>query len=332
MPYLDRITVEIIPDQNAELLRLEAGQIDLMNSEVAPEAYAAVRRAADERRMTLLDLGVSLQADSLWFNLKPGAFAGDPRAAWLQRDELRRAISMAVDRKLFADTVFLGAGEPAYGPLTPANKKWYWAGTPTTPHDPVAAKALLATIGLSDRDGDGVLEDSRGAPARFTLITQKGRPRLERAVAVVRDELKKIGVIVDVVMLDGNAVIARIGSGMYDAVYFVPLPTDTDPALTPDFWFSSGSAHFWNIAEPTPATDWERRIDDLMARQVASPDPSERKRLFDEVQQIFAEHAPVVYFVAPRIFIGVSARLTNVTPAVYLMPVLWAADTVAVAR
>ena len=94
----------------------------MMTSEIAPEAYAPLKRAADRGRVKLLDLGVSRNADGLWFNLKPGALADDPRAAWLQRDELRRAISMAVDRKLFADTVFFGAGVPVYGPETPANK------------------------------------------------------------------------------------------------------------------------------------------------------------------------------------------------------------------
>ena len=41
-----------------------------------------------------------------------------------------------------------------------------------------------------------------------------------------------------------------------------------------------------------------------MARQIASPDEAERKRLFNEVQKIFAEHLPIVYFVAPRIFVA----------------------------
>ena len=116
LPYLDRVVVEIIPDQSAELLGLESGQLDMMTSEISPEAYAPLKRAADEGRVKLLDLGVSRNADGFWFNLRPGAFGEDPRAAWLQRDELRRAISMAVDRKLFADTVFFGAGVPVYGP------------------------------------------------------------------------------------------------------------------------------------------------------------------------------------------------------------------------
>ncbi len=72
------------------------------------------------------------------------------------------------------------------------------------------------------------------------------------------------------------------------------------------------------------------RIDELMTRQIASLDEAERKRLFDEVQQIFAEHAPVLYFAAPRIFVASSSRVTNATPALTLSPLLWSPDTLAV--
>ena len=330
LPYLDRLVVEVVPDQSAELLRLESGQLDMMTSEISPDAYAPLKRAADQGRVKLLDLGVSHNADGLWFNLKPGAFAGDARGGWLQRDELRRAISMAVNRKVFADTVFLGAGVPVFGAETPANRKWYWAGIPATPHDPAGARQLLATIGLRDRNGDGALEDGSDRPARFTLLTQQGRPNLERAAAVIRDELKKIGLAVDVVTLEGATVIDRFLNARYDAVYFNADKTDLDPGTNPDFWFSSGSAHPWNLEQKTPATDWERRIDELMARQVASADDNERKRLYDEVQKIFYEHLPIVYFVAPRIYAAHSARVFNLTPSESRPQLLWRPELVAV--
>jgi peptide/nickel transport system substrate-binding protein len=313
------------------MLRLASGQIDASSSEIAPDAYASLRRAAEAGTVTLHDLGVGLNANSLWFNLKPGAFAGDPRAAWLQRDELRQAIALAVDRQLFADTVYLGAAVPVYGPITPANHAWYWDGLPPTPHDPAAARQKLAAIGLVDRDGDGMLEDGDGRPARFTLLTQKGRSDLERACAVIRDELAKIGLIVDVAALEFSAVVDRFANtGRYEAVYFTALATDTDPALNPDFWFSFGSAHLWNMAQKSPATAWERRIDQLMAEQIASADASERRRLFNEVQQIFAEHAPVLYFAAPRVYVATSSRVVNLTPAVLRPQTLWEPDTIAV--
>ena len=330
LPYLDRLVVDVIPDQSAELLRLESGQLDMMTSDISPDAYAPLKRAADAGRVKLLDLGVSRNADGLWINLKPGAFAGDPRAAWLQRDELRRAISMAVDRQAFADTVFLGAGVPVYGAETPANKVWYWTGTPQTPHAPAAARQLLATIGLTDRDGDGTLEDAAGHPAQFTLITQKGRASLERAATVIREEMKKIGVVVDVVTLDSSQVVQRFLAGHYDAVYYNATKTDVDPGTNQDFWLSSGSAHPWNVEQKTPATAWERQIDELMVRQIASRDEAERKRLYDEVQKIFCEHLPMVFFVAPRVYAASSARVLNVTPSDARPQLLWRPEVVAV--
>ena len=329
LPYLDRVVLDVVPDEATELLRLEAGQSDMTISQLPAEDYAPLKRAADAGRVKLYDLGPALYPDFLLINLKPGAFAGDPRAAWLQRDELRRAISLAVDRKVFADTVFLGAGVPVFGPVSPANKKWYWEGTPTIPYDPQQAKALLASIGLTDR-GDGVLRDKSGAAARFTVVTQKGRPSFERGVGVVRDELKKIGLTVDVAALEGNAVIQQILSGKFDAMYFNAFPSDSDPALTPDFWVSSGSAHLWNLQQKTPATEWEKQIDAQMRTLSVSTDAAERKRAFDEVQRIFVEHQPAIYFVAARIFVGSSTRVGNVTPAVSRPQLLWSPDDIKV--
>ena len=330
LPYLDRITIETIPDQNTELLRLEAGQLDVPASEIAPEAYATVKRAADAGRVRLVDLGVGYNAGALWFNLKPGAFAADPRASWLQSDKLRRAISFAVDRQAFADSVFLGAAVPIYGPETSANKEWYWPEVPKTPFDPAQSKQLLASLGLTDRNGDGTLEDVRSQPVRFTLLTQKGRPELERGGIVIRDALKKIGITVDLVTVDANAVIQGFLSGQYEAVYFSVDKTSFDPALNPDFWFSFGTAHVWNMQQPSPATAWEQQIDQLMGRQAEAADVADRRRLYNEVQKIFAEHLPMIYFAAPRVYLATSSRLVNARPAVTRPQVLWAADMLAV--
>jgi peptide/nickel transport system substrate-binding protein len=333
LPYLDRVTIEIIPEQDSEVLRLDAGRLDMTATELRAEDYTPLKRAADAGRLRILDLGVGFDADNLWFNLKPGGLGpGDTRASWLQSDALRRAISLAVDRELFANTVFLGAGVPIYGPISAANKKWH-ADLPPVPHDAARARKELESVGLADRDGDGLLEDAGNRPARFAVITQKGNTTLERGAAVIRDELKKIGLTVDVVALDGNAVINSFLSGKYEAVYFRITTTDTDPAINMDLWLSSGSSHIWNPEQKAPGTDWERDIDGLMRRQMATFDEAERKRLFDEVQKIFADHLPTIQFVAPRVYVAVSTHVTvaSLTPTAFSRPqLLWMPDTIAV--
>ena len=121
------------------------------------------------------------------------------------------------------------------------------------------ARVLLAGLGLRDANGDGMLEDAAGAPARFSLITQKGNTALEKGAAFIRDELKKVGLAVDVVPLEVGALVDRMTKGDYDAIYFRFLTIDTDPAMNLDFWLSSGGAHVWNMEQPQPATPWEKQ-------------------------------------------------------------------------
>jgi peptide/nickel transport system substrate-binding protein len=329
LPVLDRITLEIVPDQNAEILALESGQIDFTQTEIRPEDYATLKRAAEQKKVSLVDLGVGLDADTFWLNLRPNR----PRVLqhpWLLRPELRRAISHAVDRRAFADTVFLGAAVPVYGPITPGNPRWYSPDLPRFEYDPAAARRLLAGLGLNDRDRDGMLRDRTGAKAEFTIVTQRGNTALERGAAFVAQELKKVGLSAEVAPLDVGALIDRIERGDYDAVYYRFLTTDLDPALNIDLWISSGSAHIWNPSQARPATEWEREIDDLMKRQVASLDLTQRKALFDRVQRIVADELPMIQFAAPKITLATGTRVVGATPALLRPSILWNPDTLSV--
>lgn len=330
LPYLDRVVVEIVPDQQAEVLRLDAGAVDLISSEIRAEDYAPLRRAAERGAIRLVDLGVGIDADFLWFNLTPAAVRRAP--PWRTRAEFRRAIAHAVDREALANTVYLGLAVPVFGPVTPGNHRWYWAEAPQYPFDPARARRLFAEVGLEDRNGDGVLEDARGAPARFTVLTQKGHTVRERAMALIREDLRRVGLAVDVVPLEFGTLVGLITKGEYEAAYLGTRASDTDPASHLDFWMSAGALHFWNPAQRRAATEWERRIDELMLRQIAAERLEERQRLFREVQRIFGEELPALYFVAPRVIIATSSRVGNVRPVLVAPQVLWNVDELTVAR
>jgi peptide/nickel transport system substrate-binding protein len=330
LPLLDRVVVEIVPDQNAEMIRLQSGAIDFTHSELRPEDYVPVRRGEEQGTLKLVELGVSTDADAFWFCLKPDAKRADPRFAFVQRREFRQALSHAVDREEFAQTVFLGEAVPIWGPVTPGNRDWFEPDLPRYAFSPERARELLRGIGLEDRDGNGVVEDARGTEARFTVITQRGIGWYERGLMVLREQAAKAGIAIDIAPLEFGAMIERVVACNYDAVYMRLLSSDLDPAGNLDFWLSSGSFHVWNIGQQAPATDWERRIDTLMAEQSASLDPARRSQIFDEVQRLVAENLPVLFFAAPRMSAGHSARLTGVVPSILRPQLLWTADTLGV--
>jgi len=328
LPYLDRLTIEIIPDQNAEALRLESGATDLMsNADIRSDDYARFKRLADQGRLKLLDAGVGLDPNVLWFNLKPPP-SKDVKP-WLRRTEFRQAVSFGVDRQAIANTVYLGAAVPVFGPITPRHGPWYSTDIPGYAYDPAKARRLLAATGLTDRDGDGQLEDAAGAPVRFSVLVQKDATIRERTVALLQEQLRALGISLDVVGLDLGSIGKRWFGGDYDSIFHGFQASATDPAMNLDFWLSSGNSHFWNPGQTKPGTPWEARIDDLMRQQVQTQDQAERQRVFVEVQRVFGEHVPALYFVAPKVTIALSPRVVNPTPVPQIPQLLWSADTLA---
>ena len=219
--------------------------------------------------------------------------------------------------------MFLGAAEPVYGPITSGNKTWYSPSAPTFAHDPAKARALLAGIGLTDRNGDGMLDDAKGRPVRFSIITQASHIR-ERTATMLQEQLRLAGIAIDVVALDPGSLRGRFGAGDYESIYYGFQASALDPAMNLDLWLSGGSAHVWNLGAPEP---WEKAIDALMQRQIAAPSLAERQQLLRQAEKIFADNQPQIYFVAPKVTVAVSRRVGGAVPVLLEPKILWNAES-----
>jgi peptide/nickel transport system substrate-binding protein len=324
LPYLDRLVMEFVAGgQDPEILRVESGAVDFMTqADVRPEDIAALRRLRDQGALQLVEVGVSVDPTCLWFNLTPGNAAVKAKP-YLERPEFRRAVSLAVDRDAIVKTVFLGAAVPAPGPVTPGNRTWYSPGGPGAEHDAAKAKALLAGLGFSDRNGDGMLDDAKGQPVKFSILVQRGTVR-ERTVTMVQEQLRQIGIGVDVVGLDVPSLFGRFGAGDYESIYHGFQASAFDPAMNLDFWLSGGSAHVWNLGAPAL---WEKAMDAVMQQQVAAGTLAERQRLLRDAEKIFADNLPQIHFVAPKVTVALGRRVGGAVPVLLDPKVLWNADS-----
>ncbi|HYE87827.1 MAG TPA: ABC transporter substrate-binding protein, partial [Vicinamibacterales bacterium] len=323
LPYLDQVILEVVPDMNAELVRLQSGQLDTLQQQLRPEDLGTLRPLEQQGKLRVIEVGVGPDADAFFFNLRSAYWHKDPRREWITRKEFRQAISHAIDREMYANTVYLGSGVPVWGPITSGNQKWFSPNVPRYSYSTERAKEILAGIGLTNRDADEWLEDAAGTEAQFSVIAFRGNTSVEKGAALLRDELKKIGIRVDVAALEAGTVIERMFKGDFESIFFVTANTSLDPAMNADFWLSTGSAHFWNMPQKSPATEWEKQIDDLMVTVMTNVDQVERKKAFDQIQKIFAEHLPAMYFVAPRLYMGVSSRVGGIRPAILRPQLLW---------
>ena len=325
LPYLDEIEIPIITEQNTELLRLQAGESDLLQDMARPEDLAMLRDAEAAGKVQLVNAGTSLDVSTFWFNLKDGAKATADKP-WLGDETFRRALSHAINRQAIVDTVHLGAATVVYGPITPGHGDWYVPDMGATPFDVARALALLNSIGLVDSDNDGVLNDTANRPVEFSLLTQRGHTERERTSEMVKEQLRQVGIVVNVARLEPPSLGERIGNGDYEAVYYGVRTTSTDPAHSGAFWNSSGGMHFWNPRQATPSSPWEARIDELMQQQSTTMDRAERRRLFTEMQQQLADHLPALWFAAQQVTVPISWRVGGATPSVIVPLVLWNAE------
>jgi peptide/nickel transport system substrate-binding protein len=247
-------------------------------------------------------------------NAKTGKPYVDPvKLKWFRNVKFRQACSYAIDRDAIVNSVYSGRALPAYGFITPGNKKWYNPNTQKYPHDLARARALLQEIGIADRNGDGILEDADGHPVEFVLNTNTGNDARQKVAVLIQSDLQKLGMKVICQPVEFNTLVSKIDDTYdYDCVLLGLAGGGTDPSSNMNVLKSSGFTHQWFPRQKTPSTPWEARLDELMDAQMKTLDYPTRKKYFDEVQQILAEEVPMIYTVTPYYYAAIRSDVGNV--------------------
>lgn len=321
LPYFDNVVYTVVPDMNTMSLRFLAGECDA-DDFIYPYEYDRFKTEAAKGRFHLLEPGIGLETAFFWFNQntnmnpKTGKPVVDPmKLKWFRDTKFRQAMSYAIDRDAVIRSVYSGRAVPNYGYVTPGDKKWYDSNTRQYPHDPDKARALLKEIGMQDRDGDGILEDSEGHKVEFVLNTNVGNGAREKSAVLIKADLEKIGVRVIFQPIEFNTLVQKIDDTYeYECVLLSLGGGGADPSSHMNVLKSEGYTHQWFPRQKTPATDWEARIDHLMNEQNKTLDESARKTMFNEVQEILAEQVPMIFTVTPYYYCALRSDIANARP------------------
>ena len=335
LPYLDELVFRVAKDQDVAGQMFRAGELDGLDN-VKAEDYKQYADEQKEKGFVLYDTGPSFNTSFFWFNLnrvrksEKGKKVGDPKVgtwkfALFSNRDFRRAVSMAVDRDAIIHGPYYGYGVKGWSIMTSGNERWYDSTITAPEFDPEGAKNLLDQLGLKDRNGDGVREDAAGHPVAFTLI-YNGDNKLRGAIAtLLQDDLAKVGIKVTPAGLDFNTMVANIRSVFdYDAcLQGLGSAVPSDPGMGPNFWKSSGLTHYWDVAQPKPATPAEARIDAAFQSSLTTTDLAERKRAFHDMSQLMNDECFVIWLPTQLIRIPVRERFGNVHPSPMPPRILW---------
>src|SRR5439155_1155269 len=204
-----------------------------------------------------------------------------------------------------------------YDFISAENQKWNNPNIPRYGYDLTKARALLAEIGIQDRNGDGVLEDADGNPIEISFSSNTGNPARERAAVMIAEDLKKLGVKLVYQPTDFKALVEKVNLTFdYECALMGLGGGGVDPASQINVLKSSEELHQWFPFQKTPATEWEAGIDKLMDAQMRTLDFTQRKKDFDKVQAILADELPMIYTVSPFTCAAIRSDVGNVRPSV----------------
>jgi peptide/nickel transport system substrate-binding protein len=166
--------------------------------------------------------------------------------------------------------------------------------------------------------------DSDAKPVEFSILTSSSSADRTKMATLIQDDLKQIGMRVQVVPLEFRSLIDRVTQTKeYEACVLGLVSFDADPTADLNFWLSSGGTHLWNPSQAHPATAWEGEIDKMMEQQLAAPSYEQRKKSFDRAQEILADNQPMVFLASPDILVGAKSSIGNFHATVLEPYVLW---------
>jgi peptide/nickel transport system substrate-binding protein len=290
LPYLSEVTFLFVANEDAEILRFEGGDTDLLDR-MGADNFAVLSRERN-RGVQLQDLGPSLDYNFLLFNLNTQITSPSKellrKQEWFRDVKFRQAISAAIDREAMARIIYHGRATPILTHVTPANRLWMNSSLQRPARSAERAHELLRSAGFGWRS-DGRLVDRNGAAVEFSILTSASNSQRTQMATMIQQDLQEIGIHVQVAALEFHSVLDRVfQTHDYEAAVMALGTGDIDPNAQMNVWLSSGDDHLWNLGNKQPSTPWEAEIDRLMEQQMSTVHFAERKNLYDRVQEIEA--------------------------------------------
>ncbi len=217
---------------------------------------------------------------------------------------VRRALGMCIDLPSIINNVYHGTARAMNGPFTP--DEWaYNPAIPVLPFDPAAARRLLNDAGWFDPKNTGILERD-GKPFRFDMYVFAGSASGLTFAQLFQEELKKIGVIMNVVTLEPALMIQRVLAGNYEAAY-MGWDLDPDPDQFVVFDSKSFPPHGQNfVFYSNPVAD------QLIESGLTELDSSKRVKIYQQLNEVLAADQPYTWTIQVSVKWAISKRVKGV--------------------
>jgi len=291
-PYFDKVVLAIIPNQATEIDGMLSGQLDFLPDSELPTANVKQLNSAPCCRSVLVHDTPSIAL--LFTNTARPPF---------NNLKVRQAVYMALDRNYIVQAGFSGYGAPAIGPIPQTYSQLYDPSAnfmTRYPYNTSAAGSMLNAAGYPVKNG-----------TRFT-ITFAYSDAVEGATqvaAIVKAELAKVNINVNLVAEDLNTWAARTYTARNFDLSYITYTSQNDPAI------GIARTYFCNkdrsILYTNPTGFCNAQVDAYFTAAASATTPSAREADYAKVTAILQDQLPVYPLVFRAAFVAVSKKVMN---------------------
>lgn len=322
LPYIDTYVILIVGDLNNELLKFEAGEIDVIS--VRGKDLSRFKAKEKESAYKLYNLGPNTGTMFLAFNLnsrknKDGNYYVEPKKQkWFNDLNFRTAIDYAIDRDAMVSNVANGVAEPLF--TAESLSSIFLNKNLANGHkrDLSYAKSLLEESGFY-LDNNGILHDKDGNIVEFDLYTNAGQTEREACGVMVKEDLSELGIKVNFKPIEFNSLVSKMmTTSDWDMVLMGLTGSPLEPHSGKNVWYSNGHLHLFNMRFNGDSDDvilpWEKELDEIIEQGALELDFDKRKAIYDKYQQIVYDERPIIYLYSPLTITAVRNKIKNLHP------------------
>lgn len=281
VPYADTVEYQVLPDPTARISGLQSGDVDIATLSSPTDV-----QGAESAGLTVLKQS-GFNYYTILMNLK------DPV---LRDSKVRRAISMAIDRRSINQVVSNGKNEPMAGFLTP-NHPFFRHDADWPAYDQKAARRLVKEFKAESGRKKIALE-----------MTLPGISEMSRSAAVVQQMLADVGIDMTYKTVAPTTMVAAAASDNWQ-LQLRDSGVQPETFMRMDTRFNSKSpANLVGAADPG--------LDRLFARAKLAKSQEEREALIRQIQVELNAWLPEIPLVTTTSAMAVGSRVTHF-PGVY---------------
>ena len=302
LPYVDKLVFLIVKNPETALAMFESGQIDWFT--ISPGDYPYLKQkelsGAPFKVYNAKSLNPTPSPLHITFNFD----VKDPDLhALFNNLSFREAMEYALDRQKIVNEVYNTLATPRVGPVLPGT---YW-------YDPKvekiarkfnldAANAILDSLGLK-KGPDGIRRFPDGKKVEFSLLTRNNPPTYSGIYMIYQQDLKKIGIKVDVQPLNVSIAYQKALAGNFQAA-LLAFGDQPDPQLRKAIWQPGNPLYYCHLSTMDKKTHepifenmkwWEKVVWNDFEKGQASMDQALRKQYYDEWQEVYETMLPFIY-------------------------------------